>query len=212
MQAILILVAPALFAASIYMILGRIIRAVRAESLSLLPVKRLTTVFVVGDVLAFTLQAGGGGIQSGGTLELFNIGEKIIVVGLCLQIAFFGFFVVTVMLFYQRISSHPTREAFENEIPWQRHLLVLFGVSIAILVRSVVRVVEYLQGNDGYVISHEVFLYVFDAALMAGVMVVLLVYYVGDLKAALDNIQALGEPVESGYSMDSGDGRLFRKR
>ena len=28
------------------------------------------------------------------------------------------------------------------------------------------RVVEYIQGNDGYILSHEIFLYVFDATLM----------------------------------------------
>lgn len=34
------------------------------------------------------------------------------------------------------------------------------------MVRSVVRVIEYAQGTGGYILSHEVFLYVFDAALM----------------------------------------------
>ncbi|KIX10713.1 uncharacterized protein Z518_01797 [Rhinocladiella mackenziei CBS 650.93] len=209
MQAILILVAPALFAASVYMILGRLIRAIRAEHLSLLPVRRLTTIFVVGDVISFTLQAAGGGIQSAGTLNMFNIGEKIIVVGLCMQIAFFGFFVVTVILFYQRIRAHPTPEAQQNEIPWRRHVRVLFAVSIIILVRSVVRVVEYLQGNDGYLIAHEIFLYIFDATLMVAVMTILLVYYVSDLKIALDRIKATSSPLRSDYLMDTvrgGDG------
>lgn len=49
MQAILILVAPALFAASIYMILGRLIRALGAEHLSLIPIKWVTKIFVTGD-------------------------------------------------------------------------------------------------------------------------------------------------------------------
>ncbi|KAM6507179.1 hypothetical protein FALCPG4_018561 [Fusarium falciforme] len=59
-QAILILVAPALFAASIYMILGRLIRTLRAEHHSLIPVKWVTKIFVTGDVLSFGLQAAGG--------------------------------------------------------------------------------------------------------------------------------------------------------
>lgn len=37
--------------------------------------------------------------------------------------------------------------------------------------RSVFRVVEYLQGNAGYLLSREVFLYIFDAVLMLAVMV-----------------------------------------
>lgn len=92
-QAILILIAPALFAATIYMILARIIPAVNAEALSLVPIQWLTKIFIIGDVLAFTLQAGGGRVQAAGTLDLYELGDKIIIVGLFVQIGIFGFFV-----------------------------------------------------------------------------------------------------------------------
>ncbi|KAK5173036.1 uncharacterized protein LTR77_003158 [Saxophila tyrrhenica] len=181
-QAILILVAPALFAASIYMILGRIIRTIHAEHLSLIPINWVTRIFVIGDVFSFTLQAGGGGIQSGGTLDMFNLGEKIIVAGLFMQIFIFGFFVVTALLFHMRIAKRPTATAAQGAVHWKRHLYVLYTTSALILVRSIFRVVEYLQGNDGYLISHEVFLYIFDMLLMASVMVIFFVFYVGDLE------------------------------
>lgn len=58
-QTMLILVAPPLFAASIYMTLGRIIVKLEAEEMSLVPIKFLTKVFVVGDVISFLLQCGG---------------------------------------------------------------------------------------------------------------------------------------------------------
>lgn len=38
------------------------------------------------------------------------------------------------------------------------------------MIRSVFRVIEYVQGNAGYLLSHEVFLYIFDALLMLAVM------------------------------------------
>jgi hypothetical protein len=44
-------------------------------------------------------------------------------------------------------------------------------------------VIEYLQGNGGYLISHEVFLYVFDSMLMAGVMGIFLIWYVEQLES-----------------------------
>ncbi|KAM0354933.1 hypothetical protein ACHAPU_000772 [Fusarium lateritium] len=182
LQAIPILVAPALFAASIYMILGRLIRTVGASHLSLLPVAWVTRIFVTGDVIAFTLQAGGGGIQSAGTLDLYELGEKVIVAGLFIQIVVFGFFVVTSVLFHYRLVRNPTPESLRGDVPWARHLYVLYGSSALILVRSIFRVVEYLQGNSGYLISHEVFLYIFDAVLMALVMAVLLVWYVDSLQ------------------------------
>jgi hypothetical protein len=58
-QAIFLLVAPALYAASIYMELGRIIIMAEGESRSLIPLKWLTKIFVIGDVLSFFLQGGG---------------------------------------------------------------------------------------------------------------------------------------------------------
>ncbi|KAK1447479.1 hypothetical protein CMEL01_09318 [Colletotrichum melonis] len=182
MQAILILVAPALYAASIYMILGRLIRTLRADNLSLLPVPWVTKIFVTGDVVSFTMQAGGGGIQAAGTLELYDIGEKIIIVGLLVQIVVFGFFIITTILFHHRISRKPTSVAIEGIVPWRRYLWVLYITSLIILVRSVFRVIEYLQGNRGYLISHEIFLYIFDTVLMVAVMAIFLVWYVEDLE------------------------------
>jgi hypothetical protein len=58
-QTILLLVAPALFAASIYMILGRIILMTDGETHSIVKRRWLTKLFVLGDVVSFTVQAGG---------------------------------------------------------------------------------------------------------------------------------------------------------
>ncbi|KAK3616474.1 hypothetical protein LTR56_024723 [Elasticomyces elasticus] len=182
MQAILILVAPALFAASIYMILGRLIRVLHAEHLSLIPIKWITRIFVTGDVIAFTLQAAGGGTQSGGSLEMYDLGEKIIIAGLFIQIIVFGFFVATSARFHTRIVKSPTSVSANGRIAWTRHLYVLYATSALILVRSIFRVVEYLQGNDGYLISHEVFIYVMDALLMAAVMAAFALWYMADLQ------------------------------
>lgn len=58
-QAILLLVAPALFAATIYMELGRIITVVDGESRVMIRKEWMTKLFVTGDVLSFFLQGGG---------------------------------------------------------------------------------------------------------------------------------------------------------
>lgn len=54
---------------------------------------------------------------------------------------------------------------------------MLYAASGLILVRSLFRVVEYVQGNNGYLLRNEVFLYVFDAVLMAACMLVFLFYH-----------------------------------
>lgn len=59
MQSTLLLIAPALFAASIYMELGRIIYLVKGQALSLIRVSWMTKIFVGGDVLSFLMQSSG---------------------------------------------------------------------------------------------------------------------------------------------------------
>lgn len=58
-QSLLLLLAPALFAASIYMVLGKIIAFVDGERYSLIRLKWLTKIFVIGDVIAFLTQMAG---------------------------------------------------------------------------------------------------------------------------------------------------------
>lgn len=59
MQELLTLLAPALFAASIYMVLGRMITFVDGEHLAPIRVSRLTKIFVAGDVFSFLVQSSG---------------------------------------------------------------------------------------------------------------------------------------------------------
>jgi hypothetical protein len=63
------------------------------------------------------------------------------------------------------MRGRPTTRALSG-LPWEKHMFVLFAASMLVMIRSVFRVVEYLQGFDGYLLSHEVYLYVFDALLM----------------------------------------------
>ena len=70
---------------------------------------------------------------------------------------------------------------------WVTVLLGLYIVSVLILVRSIFRLIEYKYGFDGYLMTHEAFMYIFDALLMFIAMVVLNVYHpaviLGDGKA-----------------------------
>ncbi|KAJ3472977.1 hypothetical protein NLG97_g10597 [Lecanicillium saksenae] len=56
LQSVFILVAPALFAASIYMVLSRLARSVHGERHLVIPPRWLTRVFVLGDVFSFLVQ------------------------------------------------------------------------------------------------------------------------------------------------------------
>ena len=114
----------------------------------------------------------GGGIQSSGSLDGMKTGERIIIVGLFVQIIFFGFFIIVAGLFDRKLRKYPIPRAFDREIPWRKHLNILYATSLLILVRSLFRLVEYIQGNKGYLLRHEVYLYVFDSLLIFIAMVI----------------------------------------
>lgn len=119
----------------------------------------------------------GGGIQAAGTLSLFTMGEKIIIAGLFAQIFFFGFFMVVALTFHVRFIRHTSRDARSRSSVWAEQLYAIYAGSLLIMIRSLFRVVEYIMGNNGFLLRHEYFLYIFDAALMFVVMIVFLVIH-----------------------------------
>ena len=66
---------------------------------------------------------------------------------------------------------------------WERYLVILYIVSGFIMVRSIFRLIEYLGGNDGSIMRHEIFVYIFDSSLMASVMILFIARHPGDLTA-----------------------------
>ncbi|KAL0254771.1 hypothetical protein SLS55_009295 [Diplodia seriata] len=167
MQSILLLLGPTFFAASIYMILGRVIRLTNGEAHSIVKATLVTKIFLLGDMLSFLAQSSGGGmLAKAKTADDQKTGERVIIVGLLVQIAFFGFFIVVSALFHYRIALYPTARSRNVQVPWQRYLWVLYTASALIMVRSIYRLLEYIQGKDGALQSKEAYIYVLDAALM----------------------------------------------
>lgn len=167
LQYLLILLAPALYAASIYMVLGRIIRVTAGEKYALIRVTWLTKIFVTGDVLSFLVQCMGGGIlASADTQDQRDRGELLITIGLIIQVVFFGLFILVSIHYNWRLRKEPTDASRATPVSWQFYLYILYATNGLIMVRSVFRLIEYVQGEDGALLSKEVYLYVFDAVLM----------------------------------------------
>jgi hypothetical protein len=180
------------------MVLGRIMIVLGAESYALIKRSLLTKIFVAADVVSFVIQAigtvplsylgtctnaqmltnptGGVLISSADTPAEVDRGKGIIVGGLFLQIIFFSLFISVTAVFHRRILSRPTRRSQYLAVPWRRYLLVLYAVSTLIMVRSVFRVVEFIQGPTGTLMTNEVYLYVFDTVLMCIVSVIFNVF------------------------------------
>lgn len=120
-----------------------------------------------------------------------STGNNIIIGGLIVQIIFFGFFVICAIFFQRRIATNPTPESVGDYVPWQKHLYALYATSILILIRSIIRVVEYAQGSDGVLLSTEVFIYVFDATLMFLVMAIFGVIHPSEINFLLGRGRAM---------------------
>ncbi|KAI1098456.1 RTA1 like protein [Jackrogersella minutella] len=163
-QSVLLLLGPTLLSASIYMILGRLVVHLEAESYSMIKPRWLTKFFVLGDVISFFAQGGGGGLLTQAKNETdVRRGEHVIVGGLGIQILFFSFFMIVTFVFHRRISTKPTRRALTLTTPWRKLIIVLYISSCLIMVRSVYRVAEYVLGSDGELQSKEIYLYCLDA-------------------------------------------------
>ncbi|KAI4242619.1 MAG: hypothetical protein LQ352_007198, partial [Teloschistes flavicans] len=184
-QSLFVLVAPALFAATIYMTLGRLIRAANSPNLSLIRVNWVTTCFVIGDVFTFFIQAGGGGIMASTDPKKAKLGQNVILGGLFLQILIFGFFVLVAAIFHVRLRKQQ-KSSKTVEVPmgleWQKTLAVLYVVSGLIMARNIVRVVEFIGGREGPLLTVEWTIYVFDALFMAATMAVWLARCIVSLK------------------------------
>lgn len=112
-------------------------------------------------------------------------GEKVIIGGLAIQLVFFVLFIMVAAEFHRRMKRHPTSEALLPQCRWEYYLITLYGVSMLILVRSVFRVIEFVEGQAGYIVRHEAFLYGFDASTMLLVMAGLSWSHPGEIGALL---------------------------
>ncbi|TGO58329.1 hypothetical protein BCON_0056g00210 [Botryotinia convoluta] len=201
-QSLLIILPPSLYAATIYMVYGRIVLFVNAPSASIISPKNVTKIFVGGDVISFLMQARGGGMMA--TADMSSLGEKVIVGGLLAQLLFFNIFLVIAITFERRMRSHP--RAFDiparGKKHWHQLLKLLFTAAVLIIARCVYRVIEFSQGSTGTLMSHEYYMYILDTAPMFVVQCMFHVVHAGNVfedgvdpkKAALmgDNYIGLG--------------------
>ncbi|EIT80128.1 hypothetical protein AO1008_08105 [Aspergillus oryzae 100-8] len=181
----LIVIAPVLVCASLYILIGRLIRSSagggRATSSSDTETKEpvqlfgrfspswIPRVFVTSDVVSFLTQAAGSGIASSNdwTGKEKDVGVGVLIAGLVLQLVTFGFFLVVVVWFDRSFASGEVEEGVRS---------VLRGIYIAgffIMVRLIYRVVEFCMGMDTYTWTHEWPLYVLEAVPMLIAMMVL---------------------------------------
>ncbi|KAL1595170.1 hypothetical protein SLS60_009858 [Paraconiothyrium brasiliense] len=183
LQLMLILASAPLLAASIYMTLGRLIRALDATDHAFLSPRWTTKIYVTIDIGSFVTQLMGTAMQANGGADGVKQGTTIVIAGLGVQLGAFAIFILSVIIFHRRLVLEPTEMSIMHKT-WNRYMWMLYTVSGLIVVRSIFRLAEFLEGNDGKLYKTEAFLYVFDASLMFAVVVFMAVLHPGLLLRA----------------------------
>lgn len=188
-QSLFIILPPSLYAATIYMMYGRLILFINAPEASVIHPTRVTKIFVCGDVLAFLLQAGGGGMMAQASMA--KTGQAAMLVGLFVQLLFFGFFLIISLLLWKRLHGSPKAYSVpqHGKHSWVTLLKLMLCAAVVIILRCIFRVIEFAQGHDGYLASHEVYMYIFDTAPMFAVQTMFHFVYAADVfgQSALGN-------------------------
>jgi len=193
-QTILVVLAPSLLAASIYMTFGRIARYVGEEHSPMRP-KFITLTFVLFDVLSFLIQGGGAGLFTSTKASNVKLGKTVLIVGFAIQIVSFGIFFLISILYRVR-----TKRAGVEKGKWSRALAALYVACAFLLVRNVYRVVEFLTASgstSGYFLTHEVFYYLFEPLPILLTVYSVLAFYPGfaipnDKSIRMDNSLGYG--------------------
>lgn len=153
------------------MTLSRLVRALDAKHH--VSVRWVSKVYILVDIACLVLQVMGTVMAAYGDDDQKKNSMYYISGGLIFQLLAFVVFMGLVAKLHRHLQLQPTDVAQERRIHWRRVVWALYASSALVLVRNLVRVVEFLQGSDGEVISNEVYLYVFDAVPMTIVVLVL---------------------------------------
>ena len=162
------------------MVLGRMIRAFDAEHLSSMRPKWLTFVFVTNDVICFCTQLGGAGVQVTGDPKVMDVGRKVVLAGLIFSLFVFALFVAIAVTFHRRLQKTPTPIlTINSDLSWRRYMWTIYVACAALMVRNLVRTVQFGANRTADINTNEAYIYVFDAFLMFLTMLVLLVFHPG---------------------------------
>ncbi|UZP39168.1 hypothetical protein NXS19_006984 [Fusarium pseudograminearum] len=181
LQNVLLLAGTPFLAATIYMSLRRVAAALDSEHLSFLSLRWLTKLYVLIDIGCIVSQFIGAIIPASGDADAIVKGRIILITGLVVQLCALSVFIITSLYLYLRVSKEAGPFLDSSFVRWRRYFRTIEAVTVVMIIRSIVRAVEYLQGQGGFVISHEVFIYLFDALPMFLVMLFFLVVHPGRL-------------------------------
>ncbi|KAG1815472.1 RTA1-domain-containing protein [Suillus subaureus] len=181
---LMIVLSPCFFIAANYTLLGRLAGEIDCAHHVLLPVRRLTLIFVLSDVTTFVIQATGASMTTSKVQSSASTGLHIFLAGLIMQLVSFGFFCAIYARFLYRVYTEEQdvcmRDSKQHWINDWRTLAAALAVScVGLLIRSFYRVVEASQGFRGNLSTSEAAFYLGDTIPICLALVVYVPFWPG---------------------------------
>lgn len=160
-----------LVAATVYTTLGAFVKALDLRRHMTIPPKLTTAFYIIVDIGCFVTQVFGSVVPASGDPDGIRMGRIMITGGLIAQLVALTLFLCSTMHVHRLAGRYAPSKAYAGPDVGEvgKYFRVTYAVTGVMMVRSLVRGIEYLEGEEGFIIRHEVFVYVFDALLIAGI-------------------------------------------
>jgi hypothetical protein len=171
LQIVLLTLAPAFLAASIYLNLKHIVITFGASFSRLRP-NLYTWIFIACDIFSIALQGAGGGISASAepTGSIWPVGNNLMIAGLAFQVFTLVLFGLLAGEYAFRVFDHkhelnPSTETLRRSLKFKLFLGAIFMAYITILIRCVYRVVEMAGGwsEDNHIMREETLFLALDS-------------------------------------------------
>jgi len=164
-QIFCLVLSPIFFAGVNYVLFSRVARN-RIQN-NLRSFRWTSYAFIISDIVTFLIQSAGGSLFASSDYNVVLAGGKILVSGLSLQLTSIVAFCLWMAWFDYQILRNPKDLGIEYEKEWSRIRIARWVSITGILVRvpkgltdvqirGIYRILEYGQGQGGYLLVHEV--------------------------------------------------------
>jgi len=224
MQIVCLIIAPAFFAAGIYLTLKHLTLCFGSEH-SLIRPKYYTWLFICCDIVSLILQGAGGGISAtADTYTKQKSGNDLALSGIVFQVfTLLVFAAMGAMYYFRRRAANPTMSREALHISQKTNFkLFMVGIVIAyvgILTRCAYRISEMAPGWRNSIMVSEIDFMVLDGAMIAISVFFMSVFHPGycfpRLGATLARVKGDGsskamggDSIGSGEKLSSSDGQV----
>ncbi|KAF8181358.1 RTA1 like protein-domain-containing protein [Mycena galopus ATCC 62051] len=179
---LLILLSPLWINAFLYVLMSRIVYFfVPEKHVAGISARRLSLCFVLLDITAFLMQAGGGSMISSTTPKTAELGIHIYMGGIGLQQFFVLGFTSLVIRFHYKMKR------LDGSTEWKRPLYVMYASLTLITIRIIYRLIEFSSGLYSPLTMHEVPFYCLEALPMFAALVLWNAFHPGQVLVGPDS-------------------------